>query len=218
MDGRAAADDEGRASTVTAMAARLKRAGRGPGETNVAKDRGGNMADGDLWIFGYGSLMWKPGFRFVQRETALLRGRHRALCVWSRQWRGTESNPGLVLGLDRGGACRGIAYRVAAGDAVDVLAYLDERELGTPIYRRRTFGLQLADGRRVRAETYVVDRRHPHYAGGLPAQDAARIIRDCAGEGGTNLDYLENTLRHLDELGLPDGPLHELARAVRGRS
>lgn len=172
----------------------------------------------DIWIFGYGSLMWKPGFDFLDRTAALLHGRHRALCVWSRMWRGTEEAPGLVLGLDRGGACRGIAYRVAAEKTAEVIAYLDERELGTPIYRRRTVGLRLPDGRSVRAETYVVDRSHPHYAGGLDAAEAARIISVCKGYGGTNLDYLENTLRHLDELGLPEGNLHALCRRVRGLS
>jgi cation transport protein ChaC len=198
------------------MAARLKRAGRTPGEPNVAKDHGGNMADGDLWIFGYGSLMWKPGFAFRERTGAFLAGRHRALCVWSRVWRGTEARPGLVLGLDRGGACRGIAYRVVEAEAEATLAYLDARERVTEVYHRRTVMLRLADGARVAAETYVVDRTHPQYAGRVAPEEAARIIRDCAGEGGTNLDYLENTLRHLDELGLADGPLHELARAVRG--
>jgi cation transport protein ChaC len=197
------------------MAAPLKRAGRGPDDANVAKDRGGNMADGDLWIFGYGSLMWNPGFRFRERTGAFLAGRHRALCVWSRVWRGTEARPGLVLGLDRGGACRGIAYRVAARDAEATLAYLDARERVTEVYHRRTVGLRLAGGARVAAETYVVDRTHPQYAGRIAAEEAVCIIRDCAGEGGSNLDYLENTLRHLDELGLADGPLHELARAIR---
>lgn len=172
--------------------------------------------NGDLWVFGYGSLMWKPEFDFAAREAALLRGRHRALCVWSQVWRGTRENPGLVLGLDRGGACRGIAYRVPRRDADAVLAYLDERERVTNVYLRRTVALTLADGRRVAAETYVVDRTHPQYAGRVDAQEAARIIRACTGVGGTNLDYLENTLRHLDELGLAEGPLHALLERVRG--
>jgi cation transport protein ChaC len=216
MNDRAASGDGGRASTVAAMAAPLKRVGRGPDDANVAKDRGGNMADGDLWIFGYGSLMWNPGFRFRERTGAFLAGRHRALCVWSRVWRGTEARPGLVLGLDRGGACRGIAYRVAARDAEATLAYLDARERVTEVYHRRTVALRLAGGARAAAETYVVDRTHPQYAGRVAPDEAARIIRECAGEGGSNLDYLENTLRHLDELGLADGPLHELARTIRG--
>jgi cation transport protein ChaC len=173
------------------------------------------MADADLWIFGYGSLMWKPGFAFRDRTGAFLGGRHRALCVWSRVWRGTEARPGLVLGLDRGGACRGIAYRVAAAEAEATLAYLDARERVTEVYHRRTVTLRLADGTRVAAETYVVDRTHPQYAGRIAPEEAACIIRECAGEGGTNLDYLENTLRHLDELSLADGPLHELCRLVR---
>lgn len=185
------------------------------GETMTADGEATESGPGrDIWIFGYGSLMWKPGFDFLDRTAALLHGRHRALCVWSRMWRGTEEAPGLVLGLDRGGACRGIAYRVVAEKTAEVIAYLDERELGTPIYRRRTVGLRLPDGQRVQAETYVVDRNHPHYAGGVDVAEAARIIRTCEGRGGTNLDYLENTLRHLDDLGLPEGNLHALHRRV----
>lgn len=174
------------------------------------------MAERDIWVFGYGSLMWNPGFAFAARSQALLGGRHRALCVWSVVWRGTAERPGLVLGLDRGGACRGLAYRVAADKAEEVLAYLDARERVTEVYLRRTVELRLAGGERVRAETYVCDRAHPQYAGRIAPIEAARIIRASAGQGGTNIDYLENTVRYLDEFGLPDGPLHELARRVRG--
>ncbi len=173
------------------------------------------MTARDLWIFGYGSLMWKPGFDFTARADGLLRGRHRALCVWSQVWRGTLERPGLVLGLDRGGACRGLAYRVAAAEAKDVLAYLDARERVTEVYHRRTVALTLGDGTRVAAETYVVDRTHPQYAGRVEPEQAARIIRVSHGEGGSNVDYLENTIRHLDAFGLPDGPLHALAKRVR---
>jgi cation transport protein ChaC len=170
----------------------------------------------DLWVFGYGSLMWKPGFDFTARTPALLRGRHRALCVWSQVWRGTVERPGLVLGLDRGGACRGLAFQVAGGDAAAVLEYLDARERVTEVYHRRTVELTLADGVKVRAETYVVDRTHPQYAGRVAPDEAARVIRASHGQGGSNVEYLENTLRHLDDFGLSDGPLHELAKRVRG--
>lgn len=174
-----------------------------------------DMAEGDLWIFGYGSLMWKPGFDYRERAEGLLVGRHRALCVWSQVWRGTLERPGLVLGLDRGGACRGIAFRIARAAAADVLAYLDARERVTEVYHRRTVGLALGDGRRVTAETYVVDRTHRQYAGRVAPEEAARIIRVSHGEGGSNVDYLENTIRHLDEFGLAEGPLHALHRLVR---
>lgn len=173
-------------------------------------------ANGDIWVFGYGSLMWNPGFDFVAREPALLRGRHRALCVWSWVWRGTTERPGLVLGLDRGGACRGVAFRVAAGEVPAVLDYLDARERVTEVYLRRTVPLTLAGGRQVMAETYVVDRSHAQYAGRVSAEVAARIIRAGHGRGGSNVEYLENTLCHLDELGLAEGPLHELAKLARG--
>ncbi len=169
-----------------------------------------------IWIFGYGSLMWKPGFAFAARTPALLRGRHRSLCVWSQVWRGTVARPGLVLGLDRGGACRGLAFRVADDDVDAVLDYLDARERVTEVYLRRTVDLTLADGARVRAETYVVDRSHPQYAGRVAPDEAARVIKASHGQGGSNVEYLENTLRHLDDFGLDDGPLHDLARLVRG--
>jgi len=170
----------------------------------------------DIWIFGYGSLMWNPGFSFVARTPALVRGLHRALCVWSQVWRGTVDRPGLVLGLDRGGACRGLAFRVARAEAEAALDYLDARERVTNVYHRRTVGLTLADGAKVRAETYVVDRAHPQYAGRVPPDEAARVIRASHGRGGSNIEYLENTLRHLDDFGLDDGPLHDLAKRVRG--
>ncbi len=182
-----------------------------------APDPGAEAAAGagDLWVFGYGSLMWNPGFPHAARMPALLRGWHRALCVYSHVWRGTPERPGLVLGLDRGGACWGIAFRVAADDAREVLDYLDTRERVTHVYWRRTVAVRLADGARVAAETYVADPRHAQYAGRLAPGDAAHLIRAARGRGGTNAEYLENTVRHLDDFGLKEGPLHDLLRRVR---
>ncbi|MFT5539041.1 MAG: cation transport protein ChaC [Alphaproteobacteria bacterium] len=171
---------------------------------------------GDLWVFGYGSLMWDPGFPFLARRPALLRGYHRALCVYSHVWRGTPACPGLVLGLDRGGACRGIAFRVAADEAAQVIDYLDRRERVTEVYVRKPMTVLLAGGERVVVETYVVDRAHLQYAGRLDPQESVRLVRQGSGRGGANFDYLENTVRHLDEMGLKEGALHDLARLVRG--
>jgi cation transport protein ChaC len=173
------------------------------------------MAAGEAWIFAYGSLMWDPGFPFLERRPALLRGYHRALCVYSHVWRGTPARPGLVLGLDRGGACRGIAFRVAAGAAPAVLDYLERRERVTGVYRRRELPIR-AGAATVRAVCYVVDRAHPQYAGRLAPAEAARLIRQGVGRGGSNVEYLESTIAHLDALGLREGPLHALARLVRG--
>lgn len=168
---------------------------------------------GDMWVFGYGSLMWDPGFPFAARERALLRGYHRALCVYSRFHRGTLDRPGVVLGLDRGGSCRGMAFKVEAQDAKPVLGYLDERELVSYAYRRRFLPIVLAGGP-ARAFVYVADPKHSQYAGRLSPERTVELVVQGVGVSGTCYDYLENTVRHLDALGLDDGPLHELKRRV----
>jgi cation transport protein ChaC len=170
--------------------------------------------DAPLWVFGYGSLMWRPGFAHEACEPALLRGYHRAFCVYSVHHRGTAARPGLVLGLDRGGSCRGRAYRVAARDAEAVIAYLDEREQVTAVYLRRRVTIEIGH-RRVAAMAYVADRAHAQYAGKLPLHRVAEIILGGHGVSGANPDYLANTVAHLDELGINDGPLHELLEMVR---
>lgn len=168
-----------------------------------------------LWVFGYGSLMWRPGFAHEAAEPALLHGYHRAFCVYSVHYRGTPTRPGLVFGLDRGGSCRGLAYRVAAPGAEDVIAYLDAREQVTAVYLRRRVTIEIEGGERVSAITYVADRNHGQYAGKLSPMRAAEIILAGHGVAGPNPDYLENTVAHLDELGIKDGPLHELLGLVR---
>ena len=172
----------------------------------------------DIWIFGYGSLMWDPGFAFEQAQPALVRGWHRAFCVISHHYRGTVEKPGLVLGLDHGGACRGRAFRVAADRAEATLAYLHEREMVHYVYVFREVTAELPDGRRVAAKTYVADTAHDRYRGGLTTEHAAAMIAEARGIGGTNVDYLENTIRHLDELGIREGALHRLRDAVRSLS
>ena len=174
------------------------------------------MTEGaDLWVFGYGSLMWRPGFDHDEVRPALLRGYHRAFCVYSVVYRGTPARPGLVLGLDRGGSCRGRAYRVAARHADRVIAYLDAREQVTAVYLRRRVTIEIGAARRVPAVTYVADRGHRQYAAKLPPRRAAEIILGGHGVAGDNPDYLENTVAHLDALGIMDGPLHELLELVR---
>ena len=170
-----------------------------------------------IWIFGYGSLMWDPGFPYLAREPALLRGYHRALCVYSHQYRGTPERPGLVLGLDCGGSCRGIAYRITEGDATSVFAYLNEREMATYVYEERLVPVELAGGRHLRAHAYVADHRHPQYTGKLPIERVAELICQGHGARGACADYLANTVRHLDELGIKDGPLHALLRYVEAK-
>lgn len=168
-----------------------------------------------VWVFGYGSLMWNPGFPHLAREPALVHGWHRAFCVYSHVWRGTPERPGLVLGLDRGGSCRGVAFAVDPRKEARVLAYLDERERVTNVYWRRRLTVTLASGRRVTAWGYVAERDHHQYSGKLAMTRAARLIAVGEGKGGTNVEYLENTIKHLDEMGIPEGPLHRLRDRVR---
>lgn len=167
----------------------------------------------DLWVFGYGSLMWRPGFPFVESGPGRLRGYHRSLCVLSHVHRGTPERPGLVLGLDRGGSCRGMAFRVAAADAAATLAYLREREQVTAVYVERVLGVTLDDGRRIEAVTYLVDRRHPQYAGRLPEAELVRLVRQGLGRSGANPDYVRHTHDQLVAMGIPDPMLARLAAA-----
>ena len=170
---------------------------------------------GEVWVFAYGSLMWDPGFAYLETAPALLKGYHRAFCIFSHVYRGTEARPGLVLGLDRGGACKGMAFRIAAAKRAGVLDYLDKREKVTDVYRRRAVPITVR-GLKVKAETYVADREHRQYAGKQSLKDAAALIAQGTGVGGSNRDYLESTVNHLDELGITDGPLHRLHAMVCG--
>jgi cation transport protein ChaC len=176
------------------------------------------FSPGDLWVFGYGSLMWRPGFEFIERVPARLIGEHRALCVYSFVHRGTPEKPGLVLGLDRGGACRGIVFRVKAGAEQETIAYLREREQVTAVYVEAFRKVKLLDdsGRTVDALTYLVDRNHAQYAGALPLEEQLRLVRGGKGQSGANIDYVLNTLRHLQAEGVHDPRLAALAARLTG--
>ena len=168
---------------------------------------------GDLWVFGYGSLMWRPGFDFVEQVPARLIGEHRALCVYSFVHRGTPEKPGLVLGLDRGGACRGIAFRVAEQHREATIAYLRAREQVTSVYREvmRSVWLESDARQRVGALTYVVDRGHVQYAGRLSLHEQLSHVRQGHGQSGANRDYVLATVKAIEAQGLRDGQLHRLA-------
>lgn len=161
----------------------------------------------DLWVFGYGSLMWRPGFDYVERQPATLKGAHRRLCLYSIIHRGTKAQPGLVLGLDRGGSCRGVCYRIAEGRAEATLAYLREREQPNYAYREVMRPVRLDDGRRVLALTYMVDRSHPQYAGILDPEAMLPIVRQASGQSGENRDYIRNTASELERLSIQDATL-----------
>jgi cation transport protein ChaC len=170
----------------------------------------------DFWVFGYGSLMWRPGFAFLDATPARLNGWHRSLCVYSWVHRGTRQRPGLVLGLDRGGSCRGIAYRVPGSRREEVIAYLRGREMVTVVYRETWCPVRLVANRsrRVRALTYLVDRSSPQYAGRLHPEALFAHVSRAVGRSGANAEYVINTTRHLASLGIHDPVLEELTAAL----
>lgn len=170
-----------------------------------------------LWVFGYGSLLWNPGFNVAEQALARLDGYHRSFCMWSIHHRGTDENPGLVLALDQaeGASCEGVALRVPEAETEATLSYLRERELISSAYLERTCKLQLKDGRAVEALAYVVDPTHVQYCGDLPLSRQAEVIADAVGGRGPNSEYLWNTVAHLQKLGIEDQDLDWLATEVR---
>ena len=170
----------------------------------------------EFWVFGYGSLMWNPGFDFETKEIVILSGYHRALCIRSWVHRGTREHPGLVLGLDRGGSCKGAAFRIAPDRRIAVVDYLRERELVTNVYQERTLSIRFRGGRRGRALTYTADRNHPQYAAGVTVGDAARICATSQGKSGHNADYVRNTVDHLTQLGIRDHWMEAVAERMDG--
>jgi cation transport protein ChaC len=174
----------------------------------------GVSADDDVWIFGYGSLMWNPAFNYAERRPCLIRGWHRSFCLWTPVGRGSPENPGLVLALDRGGSCCGIAYRVAARDRETELPLLWQREMVGDGYNPRWVTLRCREGH-VRAITWVINRQGERYAGRLPMETLARTLATAEGRLGSSRDYLEKTVTHLDELGIRERPLHRICDRVR---
>ena len=172
---------------------------------------------GDIWVFGYGSLIWRPNFPHKDAQAALLRGYHRAPCIYSTNYRGTCEQPGLVLGLDRGGACRGLAFHVADRDADAVIDYLYAREMINRVYRPRWTPVALQTGS-VTALIFVADREHEQYAGKLSDEDALKLILQGCGKQGRCIDYFRNTLAHLDSLGIHDRTLTRIVGLVESKA
>jgi cation transport protein ChaC len=176
------------------------------------------LSKGELWVFGYGSLMWRPGFEFIEQVPARLIGEHRALCVYSFDHRGTPEKPGLVLGLDRGGACRGVAFRVAASLRDATVDYLRSREQTTHVYREvmRSVWLENEARQRASALAYVVDRSHVQYAGRLTLAEQLRYVQQGHGRSGNNRDYVLSTVKSIEAQGFRDPQLHQLAAMLHG--
>jgi cation transport protein ChaC len=168
----------------------------------------------ELWIFGYGSLMWKPGFEFIEKTQARLFGYNRRLCIYSFRHRGTPERPGLVLGLDRGGSCSGMAFRIAADKAAEVTEYLWHREMISGVYKPTMAKIDIGD-RRVDAGTFVANPAHRQYCAMRDPEIMKALVLQGVGESGANPDYVFNTVSHLDELGLQDRVLHKLADQLR---
>ena len=166
------------------------------------------------WVFGYGSLIWNPGFAHVSAQQGLLKGAHRSLSIVSYYHRGTFERPGLVFGLTRGGSCRGMMFEVADADWAQVYAYLQEREQVTSVYRDVMRPVHLADGRVVSALAFLVDERHEQFAGHLNIDQQLAMVRAGVGLSGRNVDYVLNTVRHLRELGIRDRQLMALAEQL----
>src|SRR4051812_40687913 len=168
----------------------------------------------DVWLFGYGSLIWNPAFHFAERRIALLRSWQRSFCLWLRIGRGSTEHPGLMLALDRGDACRGMAFRIPAAEVRTELPLIWVRERATGAYAARWVTVETDEGT-VPAITFFADREHPLYAGPMPMERAASLIAEAAGRLGTCEDYLVSTADHLREIGLSDPHLEELAAYVR---
>lgn len=168
-----------------------------------------------LWVFGYGSLMWSPGFRPLARRPVLVHGYHRSMCIVSTLHRGSPERPGLVLGLSRGGSCWGMALRVDPGRALPVLRDLWDREMAYSVYRPRVLTARGRRGAAVAAIAFVADPQHPQYAGGLDVKTMAQAIAHSRGGRGANIDYLCQTLNHMRRLGVSDPHLERVLVEAR---
>jgi glutathione-specific gamma-glutamylcyclotransferase len=171
------------------------------------------QSTGPVWVFADGSLMWNPELRFAERLPARVRGWHRSFCLYSPEYRGTRDKPGLVLGLDRGGSCRGLAYRLAPATLAAEVDYLWTREMTGFVYHMTPVRMVTEHGP-TPGYAFTVRRDSRDYAGRLPPETAARIIATSKGDRGTGRDYLANTVRHLEELGIADAALHRIERLV----
>lgn len=172
------------------------------------------LPKGDLWVFGYGSLMWSPCFDYRHKALGRAHGYHRALCILSTRYRGTQNKPGLVMGLCRGGSCWGMAYRIDAPRLRRALARLWYREMPRRVYQPRLILVRLASGREVRALAFVADPSHPAYVRELDLHGRARLVAQGIGVRGPCVDYIRNTLDHMHDVGVRDPHLERILHAA----
>jgi glutathione-specific gamma-glutamylcyclotransferase len=176
----------------------------------------GHPAGEDVWLFAYGSLIWNPLIHWQEKQAALLRGYHRRFCLWTNIGRGTNECPGLTLALEPGGACQGIAYRIARAEAPQELELVWRREMLTGAYKPRWVAANTAEGP-IRAIAFVINRDHQRYAGRLSEEQVAAILAAAKGPLGSCAAYLFNTASHLEELGVRDRRLWRLRAMVAAR-
>ena len=169
---------------------------------------------GDFWVFGYGSLIWNPGFEVIESHPARLFGLHRSLCIYSWVHRGTRQSPGLVLGLDKGGSCSGMAFKVHAKNRDSVIKYLRERELVTSVYKECWRQIKFRSGSSEKALTYIVDRSSPQYSGLLDLEKQIEIVSSAKGNSGPNNEYLLKTVEHLKSISIRDHNLESIANTI----
>ena len=172
------------------------------------------MTDGNPWVFGYGSLIWNPGFPFLRSQKALLRGAHRSLSIYSHRHRGTPDRPGLVFGLSRGGSCLGVAFEVETARWPGIFDYLQAREQDRGVYREAWRKVVLGSGETVKALAYLVNEDHEQFAGRLGLDEQVKLVRAGTGESGANVEYVRNTARHLLSLGIRDKALLAIVAAL----
>jgi len=179
------------------------------------RDFSARLPKGELWVFGYGSLMWSPCFAYREKTPARIHGYHRALCILSTRYRGTHHRPGLVMGLCRGGSCWGMAYRISASQVRGALRRLWHREMPRRVYEPRLVRAQVAgSGRTVRALAFLADPSHPSYVRELDLHGRARLVAQGIGQRGPCVDYIRNTLEHMHEVGVRDPHLERILHAA----
>ena len=177
-----------------------------------------NLPKEDLWVFAYGSLMWDPGFPFLESMKARIYGYHRALCIRSVRYRGTSKVPGLVFGLDRGGSCTGVGFQIDVKNQREVAEYLQDREMLNNVYTPSIRSISLDDGRSVQAIAFVVKQRHPSYVRDLTTDQAASIVANASGQRGANLDYVISTLNTLETIGIIDRTLSTVGKLAKAHA